>query len=269
MEGFQFDADTKVVKISDNVFRGRIVFGWSPPTNIPYGGYIATIALRAFEQVFSDKKASVLSIRFIKQGHYEEVDIQVYDIVNGRRLSSANCRIVQKNEVIALVRTTFISRESAYSGHLDVNKFATNLDHLPPSPENCRLSILSDKKVDLRITDESSHWLAGNPSDRALIEGWCRFTDGRDPDWGSLAFFADAFPLSGGDMKSVQLFSSATYELTVFFRQEPKRGWLRGRLFTKLLNDAVFDIDAEIFDVEGNLVAQAKQLCICKRNAKL
>eukprot|EP01114_Cavostelium_apophysatum_P020595 TRINITY_DN694_c0_g1_i2.p1 TRINITY_DN694_c0_g1~~TRINITY_DN694_c0_g1_i2.p1 ORF type:complete len:272 (+),score=37.53 TRINITY_DN694_c0_g1_i2:198-1013(+) len=262
---FHFDSDTKVEKISDELFRGRIVPGWSPPTEIPFGGYIASIALRTFEQVFSDKKPSVLSIRFIKQGQYDEVDVQVYDVISGRRLSSANCRVVQKGEVIALIRATFVTRDIAYPGNPVVKRFETNLDHLPPSPPENGRNMLGNKKVDLRLTKTSAKWVAGEPADNGLIEGWGRFSDQREPDWSSLAFFADAFPLSGWDLKSVERFGAITYELTIFFRQEPKNGWLRARLITKLLNDAVFDVDAEIFDSEGSLVAQAKQLCYAKQ----
>ena len=65
-------------------------------------------------------------------------------------------------------------------------------------------------------------------------------------------------------MKAMVPFSSTTYELSVFFRQEPTPGWLRCRSQMKLLEDGIFDMDTEIFDSSGQLVAQAKQMCVGK-----
>lgn len=100
-------------------------------------------------------------------------------------------------------------------------------------------------------------------------EAWVRFGDGKPIDLDSLCFFADSILLSGVDIKTVSPTGFGTYEMTIFFRQEPKEGWLRGRLTTRMASDGVFDVDAEMYDSEGNLVAQAKQLAVCQRSSKL
>jgi hypothetical protein len=51
-----------------------------------------------------------------------------------------------------------------------------------------------------------------------------------------------------------------TIELTTYVRAQPAPGWLACRMAARLLADGWLDEDAELWDSEGHLVAQARQL---------
>jgi len=182
------------------------------------------------------------------------------------------------------------SSNSQLSYVMNRNQSFTLDDVLPlePTKDSTNIFIRPNRFVDLYLKNESLKWQSHRPTNRGVMEGWVRFADGRPLDWNSLVFFVDAFPLSGFEIENVQFESSSTYELTIFVRQHPKNGWIRNRSFTRLVSAnpnisstttntsnssnsnapssyGVFDVDAELYDCEGNLIAQAKQMGICTK----
>ena len=55
---------------------------------------------------------------------------------------------------------------------------------------------------------------------------------------------------------------SLTAELTVHLRARPAPGWLACRVETRHVVEGFHEEDFEIWDSEGNLVAQARQLAL-------
>ena len=101
-------------------------------------------------------------------------------------------------------------------------------------------------------------WADGKPSGNMEIRGWCRLRDGTEPDPLVLLQMGDAFPPVTFDLG---LFGWVpTIELTTYVRAQPAPGWLACRMSARLLADGWIDEDAELWDSEGHLVAQARQL---------
>jgi acyl-CoA thioesterase len=133
-----------------------------------------------------------------------------------------------------------------------------------PSPEECKLRSGVEQGVDLPILNRVNIQLPPNmalagQSDQALIEGWVRFMDEREPDSHALTLFADAFP--------PPLFSALGYvgwvptiELTVHVRRRPAPGWMIGQFGTQDLTDGRFIEDGKLWDSTGALVAQSRQV---------
>jgi acyl-CoA thioesterase len=94
---------------------------------------------------------------------------------------------------------------------------------------------------------------------RGVMRGWLRLRDGREPDTTMLMMALDALPPVAFDLG---LFGwTPTLEFTGHIRRRPAPGWLRVSLSSETLGGGMMEEDALIWDSEGNLVAQSRQLC--------
>ncbi|HVC71070.1 MAG TPA: thioesterase family protein [Acidimicrobiales bacterium] len=110
-------------------------------------------------------------------------------------------------------------------------------------------------------------WLNGErprpSSDRAArIDGWTRFTDGREPDPTSLMLFADAFPPAVLDLFPASWVPTLQY--SVYVRARPQPGWLQGTFRTRSMVGGLLEEDGELFDSSGRLVALSRQLALLR-----
>src|SRR5437764_19266 len=81
--------------------------------------------------------------------------------------------------------------------------------------------------------------------------------EGRAPDPLSLVYFVDgAVPT----IFEIGEFVSSTVELTVHVRAIPANGWIAMRTRARHIGGGYHEEDAEIWDSEGKLVAQSRQL---------
>ena len=89
---------------------------------------------------------------------------------------------------------------------------------------------------------------------------WQRLAGGREIDWPALALMSDTTPpavLELGNHKSM------TVELTVHFHRLPAPGsWVATRVTTRHVAGGFHEEDSELWDDEGNLLAQSRQLGI-------
>jgi acyl-CoA thioesterase len=117
---------------------------------------------------------------------------------------------------------------------------------------------------DVRLAPDTG-WLHGTPTGstaapEALIEGWTRFSDGREPDVTSLLLFADAFPPAVLDRYPASWVPTLQY--SVYARARPRPGWLRGSFRTRSMVGGLLEEDGELFDSAGRLVALSRQLAL-------
>lgn len=56
-----------------------------------------------------------------------------------------------------------------------------------------------------------------------------------------------------------------TLELTAHIRARPAPGWLRGAFSTRFVTGGFLEEDGEVWDSEGRLVAQSRQLALLPR----
>jgi hypothetical protein len=136
-----------------------------------------------------------------------------------------------------------------------------------PSPEECLSASAGGaagpaaafiQRFDMRLDPATAGWALGEPSRRGVIQGWLRMADGREPDPVMLLLAVDAFPPVTFDMGLVGW--APTLELSAHVRAVPAPGWLRVRVSTRNLAGGLLEEDAEVWDSQDRLVAQARQL---------
>jgi acyl-CoA thioesterase len=153
----------------------------------------------------------------------------------------------------------------------DVHTTATP-PQMPP-PEQCLGSDLAPadfkanasllERFDLRLDPETVGWAMGQPSGRGILRGWLRMADGREPDPLMLLLAVDALPPVTFDLGLPGW--APTLELTVHVRAKPAPGWLLVSHATRNFAGGLLEEDAEVWDSDGRLVAQSRQLARAPR----
>jgi hypothetical protein len=106
-------------------------------------------------------------------------------------------------------------------------------------------------------------WATGSPSGTGLIQGWFRLVDDRPLDPIALLLVVDALPPVTFDLGLPGW--APTLELTAHVRARPAPGWARVRHATRTIAGGCFEEDCEVWDAEGHLVAQSRQLALLPR----
>jgi len=105
-------------------------------------------------------------------------------------------------------------------------------------------------------------WRQGRPGGNPNAEFWIRFKGGRHADTMSLPLLVDA---AAPVVLDTGVTGSATVEMTTHVRTHPAPGWLACRVTTRYLIGDHHEEDFELWDREGRLVAQARQLAVILR----
>lgn len=129
-------------------------------------------------------------------------------------------------------------------------------------PEVRRIGPLLDRHA-TRLDPAHVGWAMGSPSGAGVIQGWFAFADHRPLDAVALLFVLDALPPATMDLGRPGW--APTLELTCHVRARPAPGWARVRHETRVVVDGSFEEDCWVWDAEGHLVAQSRQLALLPR----
>ncbi|MFJ1754633.1 thioesterase family protein [Kitasatospora sp. NPDC088134] len=181
----------------------------------------------------------------------------------GRSLATGSAVLSQGGEERLRITASFTDLAA-----LDGEVATTALPPELPAPEQCigvehapkefieQAALL--RRLDLRLDPATVGWALGQPSKEGRIQGWFRLADGRPADPLSLLLAADALPPVTFDLGRPGW--APTIDLTVHLRALPAEGWLRLSHATRNLAGGYFEEDCEIWDADGRLVAQSRQL---------
>lgn len=271
-----FDDDTRVTPLgpvpqdagSAAAFNGQVQAAWNIGAN-PNGGYLLALAAQAMRQR--------------TPAHPDPLSISVHYLRPG--LSGAPCRIdtrlLRSGRTLGTVQATLVQDGSARlellaaMGDLgEPDAAAPPLLTMPrpdiPPPQACLtrsapaqgvgLPIL--QRLDVRLHPEDA---VPGAAGRARLRGWIRFIDGREPDALACLLMADAFPPAVFSLLGMVGWVP-TLELTVHLRRRPSPGWMLGQFWSHDLSDGRVIEDGALWDADGNLVVQSRQLALVRKN---
>ena len=234
----------------------------------PNGGFLLALAARALARTVPFPDPVTLTGHFLRPSRHTPVELHVESIRTGSAHATATGRLLQGGKELLRTLATF-SDLGAVSGP---TASGARPPALPP-PEEC----LPVKELQPRQWDDlpgrmpelyrSIDVRLARPERReegeiARLEGWMRFTDGREPDVAALPLLADAFPPAVLDTADAAWVP--TVELTVHVRGRPSPGWIAASFRTKFLCDGYFEEDGELWDSSGRLVALSRQLAVTR-----
>ncbi len=256
----QFDEETAVVRIGDGRWKGHIDGQWNIGAN-PNGGYLLSVAIRAMLEALAHPDPLSVTTHYLRPGVPDtpcEIEIEV--IRSGRTLSTVRGTLSQEGKARLEILAAFTDLTKPAGVDAAITLPAPRL----PSAEQCVQRSARDQGVELPLLERLDTRLdpacaVPGASATATIQGMIRFTDGRAPDARSLLLFCDAFPPS-----PLALLGSIgwvpTLELTVHIRRRPAPGWIIARLETDDLHEGRMVETGALWDCQGNLVAQSRQI---------
>ena len=275
-----FDDEPRLQPAAPNLWSGTVHPAWNIADN-PNGGYLMSLAVSALRQQTPQHPDPLsVTVHYLKPGlggRACEIDARL--LRSGRTLSTARATLTQEGtarlELLAALGNLGDDAPAGGSptGAAPAPASAASMLTVPPPdippPERCvgrsgaaqgvLLPIL--ERLEIRLHPEEAQ--AGKAG-RAQVSGWIRFLDGREPDALAMLLFADAFPPSVfGVLGAVGWVP--TIELTVHVRRRPAPGWVLGQFRTSDLADGRMIEDGWLWDAEGRLIAQSRQLALVRR----
>jgi len=259
-----FDDETRVQPIGDRAYAGRVSPAWNIGSN-PNGGYLLALAVSALRQALPTHPDPLsVTVHYLRPGLSGQpcrVDTRI--LRTGRTLATARATLEQDGtprlEVLAALGDL---------GGGGVPTLAPPAPVLPP-PDRCEPRSGSEQAIALPITDRVEIRLdpgeaRAGAAGQARVSGWIRFRDGRPPDTLSSLLFVDAFPPAVFGLLG-PVGWVPTVELTIHVRRRPAPGWMLARFHTEDLLDGRLLEDGLLWDADGRLVAQSRQLALVRR----
>ena len=260
---FAFDQDTAVVASGPGRWTGTVSNRWDIGV-VPNGGYVLSIAVAALRSAIDHPHPLTVTAHYLGPCHSGSVDVAVDVVKQGRTLSSATARLAQDGREKLLVLASFgdLSRQdgpslvSARPPELpEPDAFVTDpADRPSPFPVAPTIT----RRVEFRPSPRTAEALIQERKGDARVEGWMRFTDGREPDTDCLPLFCDALPPAV--FAAMTTGWVPTLELTVHVRGVPEPGWIAARAVSRFIVDGLLEEDCELWDSAGHLVAMSRQL---------
>jgi acyl-CoA thioesterase len=255
-----YDLDTASVARADGVRDATLTDRWNTPLGTPNGGYILATVLRGLHDEMGADDPLVVAITYLAAPTPGPAEIRTASVRQGRRVQTGTATLWQGDRQIATMTASFGPRpDGPSSQHVSAPRL--------PQPDQCADPLDHGMptdglfgRIDYRLASMPG-WAAGAPSGDPSVELWQRLHGGRAIDLPALALLCDSFTppvleLGDGHQKSM------TVQLTVFLHRLPRPGWIATRLSTRHVVDGFHDEDCELWDEDGNLVAQSRQLGI-------
>lgn len=230
--------------------------------DVPNGGYLLALVLRAVLAESTYPHPVSTNAHYLAPPCGGPAEVRVGVIRTGRTIETLRATLVQDDmpRVEATVTTSTLSRISPIEWVGPPPEPVAPVDECIPAvvdlPDGSHVGLL--EHVDLRLDPQTLGWFSGHPAGQLSMRGHVRLTDGTQPDPIVLALAVDSLPPTVFGLG--RLGWAPTVELSVLTRGLPSSGWLTVHLRGRLVRDGWFDEEAEVYDADGSLVAQSRQL---------
>ncbi|MDE0656904.1 MAG: thioesterase family protein [Acidimicrobiaceae bacterium] len=256
----QFDVETAAEPAGEGRWATHLSAGWNIADN-SNGGYALTSVLRAMRSLVSHPDPISVTTHFLRPARGDtDGDVRAEVVRSGRTVSTLRGSLWQEGKQRLEVLAAFSDLSTGSRGGPEIAEAPPTIPpiedcvHRGSLEQGVELPILS--RVDVHVHPE--HAPAGG-SDRALIDGWIRFSDGAEPSTMALPFFADALPPSLYPLLGF-IGWVPTIELTVHARRTPAPGWLQVRQESHDLHNGRMIESGSLWDSTGALVATSRQI---------
>jgi acyl-CoA thioesterase len=259
-----FDMDTRVERAGERRYGATLSGNWNALGNVPNGGYLLAVCLRALAREVSLPDPVVASATYLRPGAAGPAEVCTELVRAGRRVATGEARLQQDGREIVRALATFADLDRADGADDRVLARSAPPD-LPPPDQSRDLMAGAPPLPGVNITERFEYrapalpaWARGETGAPELAF-WMRFRDGRDADPIALAAMVDA---AAPAVLNTGVPGSATIELTVHVRARPAPGWLACRAVTRHVRGGFHEEDFDIWDSTGALVAQSRQFAL-------
>lgn len=243
-------------------FAVQLTADWNTANQTPNGGYILAVLQHATMLEAAHPDPLSIAITYFRPALVGEAEVRIREVRVGRRVSTYDAILVQGDKEIA---------HAVVSTH-DWERTGS-VEHLPhaapsiPRPEECDDSgkLIPRDMVPILDryryrTDRVPGWLTGAPTGVTESLSWIRAADERPVDALLAGAMVDAFPPVTAEIGHL---ASSTIQLTVHYRRKPvDTVWALGHVTSRHVIAGYHDEDVELWDEQGRLIAQSRQLAI-------
>jgi hypothetical protein len=274
--GFEFDIATAVepVGVVDGVhhFDTRVYPGWDIVGNAN-GGYLMALVGRAVALATGRPDCVTITAHYLAPCPAGDARITVTPVRAGRRFATTMASLFLRDasggekEIIRVLAT--VGDLSTDPG--GPSAMQRSMPEIAPFDE-CLL--MSDTSVNdfahihgrlaTRGQPEDIAFRSGDASGSATMRGWFAFADDRPVDTRALLLASDAFPPAVFNLRLPAAWVP-TVELTVHVRAVPAPGPVACFFDTRFVQNGLLEEDGEMWDSNGVLVAQSRQLALAPR----
>ncbi|MCP4436087.1 MAG: thioesterase family protein [Actinomycetia bacterium] len=251
------------------VYGSQVADGWDILGNAN-GGYLLASVARACAIELDRPDPVSITGHFLSPGTPGPTTIEVSTQRVGRRFATAAANLRAGDGKLLLSALGSFADLSEADGPLRVDAQPPDLPPVeeclgapPPVGEGGEGPNFMHK-VDMRLHPADAGFRHGRPSGDPRVRGWFRMPDGEHVDPLGLLCVLDAFPptVFNSDLPVAWV---PTLEFTAHVRCRPAPGWLACEFTTRIVSSGFLEEDGLVWDSEGRLVAQSRQLALVPR----
>ncbi|REE70720.1 acyl-CoA thioesterase [Rhodococcus wratislaviensis] len=255
---------TAVESIGPGRFAAQVDPAWSARGK-PNGGLLLSIAARAVMAVTGRPHPYAVSGSFVRAPDEGPVEIRVEVLKAGRQVAQVRASLWQRGAVV--LDTLIVVGDTP-----DSTPAWREIPDPVPAPYAMCVPLARQpgrtglvERVDIRY-DPAAAPTRGNPVPRrtgmgdAHLRGWVEFSDGSAPDVLAALLMADVLPPSVHNLGLPGW--APTVQMSTYLRAVPAPGPLAVSVSGRLLSGRWFDEVADVYDVDGTLVAQTRQIAL-------
>ena len=260
---FELDRAIASTRTAEGVHDVTVTDEWNTPNGTPNGGYVLALVLNAVAQESPLPDPLTVSISYFRPPATGDARIDVTAIRVGRRVATFEGVLSQDDQPIVHAVASFHDADAVGDAQHASRERPSIAD-----PDEC-IDVLAAVPVgDVPIVDRFDYrhdtvpgWMQGEPTGDTSAVFWVRPKDGRPIDALAAAVLVDAYPPVTAEIGQLK---SATIQLTVHFRRRPATGWALSHVLTRHVIDGYHDEDVELWDENGLLIAESRQLAILR-----
>ena len=252
----QFAAHTAVSPQGDSRWQAEVHRGWRIGS-VANGGYVLALVGRTLAEALNQPDPLSINAFYLAPVALGEVEVAVESLSETRSTHFASADLLQEGEL----------KLRATAAYTDLDKLKgpdwTNVTPPDaPSMEDVEAPAMSHleihQSVDMRMVQGAEVFTEGKTSGTGEFIARLAHKDGAAPGPIDLLMFADMMPPPIFTLYGAYGWVP-TVELTVQVRRKPAPGSLLARHITRQVTRGVAETDTEIWDVNGDLAAMARQ----------
>ena len=252
----QFLMHTAVSPQENSRWQAEVHRGWRVGS-VANGGYVLALVGRALSEALNQPDPLSINAFYLAPVALGEVEVAVESLSETRSTHFASADLRQEGDL----------KLRATAAYTDLDKLKgpdwTNVTPPDvPSMEDVQAPAMSHleihQSIDMRMVQGAEVFTEGKTTGTGEFVAWLAHKDGAAPEPIDLLMFADMMPPPIFTLYGAYGWVP-TVELTVQVRRKPATGPLLARHSTRQVTRGVAETDTEIWDVNGNLAAMARQ----------
>ncbi|MFV0308550.1 MAG: thioesterase family protein [Desertimonas sp.] len=273
---YEFDTATALTAVETDTagetrFTGELLDGWDIG-GVANGGYLLALAGRAVSEATGASPLTITA-HYLRPGRPGPLEAIVTTVKSGRQFTAVDFELRRDGDAVIRGMAACGARPGSSFHHVGLMPpMLAAYDELPdstvPADETGAMMQrpgLTDRLA-VRMRHGDADFRVGRPTGRDDLAGWFAFADGRPIDELAVLLAVDAFAPAVFNMLGEPSWVP-TIELTVHLRATPSPGPLRCAMRSDVVTGGFLNEDGTIWDSDGHLVAQSRQLGLLPRGS--